>query len=363
MKLAIISDTHWGARNDSQAFADYFRKFYEDIFFSTLMERDIRTVVHMGDIVDRRKFINYKTLYQMRQIFFDTCWDMYINLHIIIGNHDTFFKNTNQVNSMDCLRMMMNGDEGDGGGMVRIYHDPTEVVFDGTKVFFQPWICPENKQQSLDAIAKTDAQILFGHLEVQGFEMHLGAVNHEGLSPKVFEKFEYAFSGHFHHKSDNGTVYYLGNPYQITWSDYKDPRGFHIFDTETRELEFIPNPYEIFHKIYYDDERDWTSLEKIQEADYSQYEGCYVKVIVVNKKNPFWFDTLIDKLYKVNAEDISVVENFDIDDFDTEDIIDEAEDTITILSKYVNSLEVEKKKELDSLMKSLYTESLTVETL
>ena len=156
----------------------------------------------------------------------------------------------------------MNGDEGDDGGMVRIYHEPTEVVFDGTKVFFQPWICPENKQQSLDAIAKTDAQILFGHLEVQGFEMHLGAINHEGLSPKVFEKFEYVFSGHFHHKSDNGTVYYLGNPYQITWSDYKDPRGFHIFDTETRELEFIQNPYEIFHKIYYDDEK--TTLEEIQ---------------------------------------------------------------------------------------------------
>ena len=81
------------------------------------------------------------------------------------------------------------------------------------------------------------------------------------------------------------------------------------------------------------------------------------------KKNPFWFDTLIDKLYKANAEDISVVENFEIEDFNTEDIIDEAEDTITILSKYVNSLEVENKKELDSLMKSLYTESLTVETL
>ena len=261
MKIAIITDTHWGARNDSQAFTNYFIKFYEDIFFPTLLERDIRTVVHMGDIVDRRKFINYKTLYQMRHNFFDQCWDRYISLHMIIGNHDTFFKNTNQVNSMDCLRMMMSGSEGDGGGMVRIYHDPTEVVFDGTKVFFQPWICPENKEQSLDAISNTDAQILFGHLEVQGFEMHLGAINHEGLSPKVFEKFEYAFSGHFHHKSDNGNVYYLGNPYQITWSDYKDPRGFHIFDTETRELEFIQNPYEMFYKIYYDDEK--TTLEEI----------------------------------------------------------------------------------------------------
>ena len=361
MKIAIITDTHWGARNDSQFFADYFRKFYEDIFFSTLIERDINTVVHMGDIVDRRKFINYKTLYQMREIFFDTCWDRYINLHVIIGNHDTFFKNTNEVNSMDCLRMMSSGGEGDGGGMVKVYHDPTEVMFDGTKVFFQPWICPENKQQSLDAIAKTDAQILFGHLEVQGFEMHLGAVNHEGLSPKVFEKFEYAFSGHFHHKSDNGNVYYLGNPYQITWSDYKDPRGFHIFDTETRELEFILNPYEMFHKIYYDDEKN--TLEQIQSEDYSQYENCYVKIVVVNRKNHFWFDTLMDKLYKANVADISVAENFDLEDLEGDDIIDEAEDTITILSKYVQSLEIDNKKELDSLMKSLYNESLTMETI
>ena len=361
MKLAIITDTHWGARNDSQHFTEYFVKFYENIFFPTLLERDIRTVVHMGDIVDRRKFINYKTLYQMRHNFFDQCWDRYISLHMIIGNHDTFFKNTNQVNSMDCLRMMMSGSEGDGGGMVRIYHDPTEVVFDGTKVFFQPWICPENKEQSLDAISNTDAQILFGHLEVQGFEMHLGAINHEGLSPKVFEKFEYAFSGHFHHKSDNGNVYYLGNPYQITWSDYKDPRGFHIFDTETRELEFIQNPYEMFYKIYYDDEK--TTLEEIQTQDYSQYEGCYVKVVVVNKKNPFWFDTLLDKLYSANVEDISVVENFH-DDIDLEDeVIDEAEDTVTILSKYVNSLNIDDKKELDNLLVSLYNESLTIETI
>ena len=208
MKIAIITDTHWGARNDSQFFTDYFIKFYNDIFFPELLERGISTVVHMGDIVDRRKFINYKTLYQMRHHFFDRCWEQYINLHMIIGNHDTFFKNTNDVNSMDCLRMMSSGSEGDGGGFVKIYHDPTEVEFDGTKVFFQPWICPENKEESLDAISKTEAQILFGHLEVAGFEMHLGQKNYEGLSPTIFEKFEYAFSGHFHHKSDNVNVYY-----------------------------------------------------------------------------------------------------------------------------------------------------------
>jgi hypothetical protein len=226
----------------------------------------------------------------------------------------------------------------------------------------QPWICDENREQSLKAIQNTEAQILFGHLEVRGFEMHIGSFSREGVDANMFQKFDMAMSGHFHHKSDNGNIYYLGNPYQITWSDYKDPRGFHIFDTNTRELEFILNPLEMFHKIYYDDDK--MTLESIQDEDYSQYKDCYVKVVVVKKNNPFWFDTLIDKLYKEDVGDISIVENFD-EDFlvGDENLIDEAEDTMTILSKYVNSLNIDNKKELDTLMQSLYTESLSMETV
>ena len=355
MKVAIITDTHFGARNDSQMFSNYFKKFYEEIFFPTLEKRGIRTVIHMGDVVDRRKFINWKTVYQMREVFFDACYGRYINLHIIIGNHDVFFRNTNIVNSMEGLRIESNH-------QFHVYTEPTEIELDGTKLFMQPWICDENREQSLKAIQDTEAQILFGHLEVKGFEMHIGSFSREGVDASMFQKFDMAMSGHFHHKSDNGNIYYLGNPYQITWSDYKDPRGFHIFDTETRELEFILNPLEMFHKIYYDDDK--TTLESIQNEDYSQYKDCYVKVVVVKKNNPFWFDTLIDKLYKEDVGDISIVENFD-EDFliGDENLIDEAEDTMTILSKYVNSLNIDNKKELDSLMQSLYTESLSMETV
>ena len=355
MKVAIITDTHFGARNDSQMFSNYFKKFYEEIFFPTLEKRGIRTVIHMGDVVDRRKFINWKTVYQMREVFFDACYGRYITLHIIIGNHDVFFRNTNIVNSMEGLRIESNH-------QFHVYTEPTEIELDGTKLFMQPWICDENREQSLKAIQDTEAQILFGHLEVKGFEMHIGSFSREGVDASMFQKFDMAMSGHFHHKSDNGNIYYLGNPYQITWSDYKDPRGFHIFDTETRELEFILNPLEMFHKIYYDDDK--TTLESIQNEDYSQYKDCYVKVVVIKKNNPFWFDTLIDNLYKEDVGDISVVENFD-EDFliGDENLIDEAEDTMTILSKYVNSLNIDNKKELDSLMQSLYTESLSMETV
>ena len=355
MKVAIITDTHFGARNDSQMFSNYFRKFYEEIFFPTLEERDIHTVIHMGDVVDRRKFINWKTVYQMREVFFDVCYSRNINLHIIIGNHDVFFRNTNVVNSMEGLRIENNN-------QFHVYTEPTEIELDGTKLFMQPWICDENREQSLKAIQDTEAQILFGHLEVRGFEMHIGSFSREGVDANMFQKFDMAMSGHFHHKSDNGNIYYLGNPYQITWSDYKDPRGFHIFDTNTRELEFILNPLEMFHKIYYDDDK--MTLESIQDEDYSQYKDCYVKVVVIKKNNPFWFDTLIDKLYKEDVGDISIVENFD-EDFlvGDENLIDEAEDTMTILSKYVNSLNIDNKKELDTLMQSLYTESLSMETV
>jgi len=355
MKVAIITDTHFGARNDSQMFSNYFRKFYEEIFFPTLEERDIHTVIHMGDVVDRRKFINWKTVYQMREVFFDVCYSRNINLHIIIGNHDVFFRNTNVVNSMEGLRIENNN-------QFHVYTEPTEIELDGTKLFMQPWICDENREQSLKAIQNTEAQILFGHLEVRGFEMHIGSFSREGVDANMFQKFDMAMSGHFHHKSDNGNIYYLGNPYQITWSDYKDPRGFHIFDTNTRELEFILNPLEMFHKIYYDDDK--MTLESIQDEEYSQYKDCYVKVVVIKKNNPFWFDTLIDKLYKEDVGDISIVENFD-EDFlvGDENLIDEAEDTMTILSKYVNSLNIDNKKELDTLMQSLYTESLSMETV
>ena len=61
MKIALLNDTHFGARNDSPAFLDYFMRFYNEIFFPYLKDNNIKTLIHLGDVVDRRKFINFKT--------------------------------------------------------------------------------------------------------------------------------------------------------------------------------------------------------------------------------------------------------------------------------------------------------------
>jgi hypothetical protein len=201
---------------------------------------------------------------------------------------------------------------------------------------------------------------MMGHLEINGFLMNYNQVCDYGVDMNTFSKFDLVYSGHFHHKSTQGSITYLGNPYEITWADYNDSRGFHIFDTKTRELEFIQNPYRMFHKIYYDDTKE--TFESIKEKQYEKYTGTIVKVVVVKKQNPYWFDTMLDELYKAEAVNVSVVENIDLEFEDDDSVIDEAEDTLTILSNYIDTLNIQKdKKELDTLIRTLYNEALDYE--
>jgi len=351
MNIALITDTHFGARNDSLIFSDFFRKFYENIFFPTLKERDIKSIIHLGDVVDRRKFINYKTLNSMKDILFDPLEKMGADIKIIIGNHDIYYKNTLSVNSMKELT--------EGMSYVTIYDEHCEVsLTDEHKVVFIPWICDDNEDQTKELIEKTRAPIAFGHLHIQGAEHIKGSTSYDGHSPKIFNAFQRVFSGHFHHRSEIGNITYLGNPYEITWSDYNDPRGFHIYDTETMETEFIQNPYSMFHKIYYDD-------DKLDYGYLSRYEDCYVKIIVQKKNNTYLFETLMDKLIDVGVGHISVVDNlFDIEDIgDDIESMEDVEDTMSVIRSCVDGLEIQNKEPLNQLMQDLYNEALTVETI
>jgi hypothetical protein len=212
----------------------------------------------------------------------------------------------------------------------------------------------------MEVISNTSAQILFGHLELKGFEMYKGAINNHGFDSTVFSNFDIVCSGHFHHKSTVGNINYLGAPYQITWSDYDDPRGWHIFDTDNRTLEFIPNPLEMFAKIHYDDSN--TTMELTINQNFDQYKNKYVKVIIREKTNPYWFDMFIDKLEKAGPHNVQVVEDHLHLDLETDDeIVNEAEDTMTILTKYIDALDISTDKQLvEQTIKDLYNEALSV---
>lgn len=356
MKIALITDSHAGVRNDSIAFHDYMKRFYDDVFFRYLDEHNVTTVVHCGDIVDRRKYININTAYRLRKDLIEPVLSRDITWHQIIGNHDTYHKNTNEVSSFTELFESYSNYT-----TLNIYSTTTEVMFGDLKVLLVPWICDDNREHSFNLIRNTDAQIVFGHLELQGFEMFKGSIISHGDDPSLFGRFDIVCSGHFHHRSNRGNIHYLGSPAEFTWSDYNDPRGFHIFDTETRELKFIENPYKMFHKFWYNDD-DKSFVDS--KVDYSQFSGKIVKIIITEKNNPYWFDKFIENIEKNNPIDIQIVEDhLNLDLEEDQDIIDEAESTIDIFKKYIRNTESKgiNKERLEQKIVDLYNEALTLE--
>ena len=350
MKIAILGDTHHGMRGDSIAFHNYYREFYLNVFFPYLVQHGITTVFQLGDSFDRRKYISFQSLALCRRYFFDQFVKYGIQLHTLIGNHDITFKNTLEINSPDLLLR-------DYKDNITIYEEPSK--WQGIDII--PWICKDNEQDISEFIQESTNQLCVGHFELTGYEMDRGNICHEGMDPQVLSKYDLVLSGHFHHKSNNGSIVYVGTPGEMTWADYNDERGFHVFDTETRELEFVKNPYSMFFKISYDDDKMF--YNDIIETDYSYLAGKYVKLVIEKRNNTFLFDTLIDCLTKVAPLEVSVVEDFSeiTDNVDVD--LDQAEDTITILNKYVDglTLPVESDK-IKNVLRDVYNEAMSMET-
>jgi len=355
MKIAILNDTHWGARNDNAAFAEYFIKFYREIFFPYLRENHIKTVFHLGDLADRRKYINFVTAKNLEENFIKVCKDDGIELHMIVGNHDTFYKNTNEVNT---LRQLYG--ESSYENMHLYWNEPVELDMDGCKIMLSPWICQDNYQASMDAFKNTKAEILMGHFEIAGYEMMRGQLCDHGMDRNIFKKFDAVYSGHFHHPSTHGNISYLGAQYEMTWTDYDQKRGFSVFDTQTRSVTYVENPYKMFHKIVYDD-TDMT-IEDIAHLDTKHLTNTFIKVIVTTKSNPYIFDLFLDRLQAASPCDIKVVEDhMNLDVVDESELVDEAQDTLTILKSYVQNLEFNGDKiKVERVLDELYKEAINL---
>ena len=341
-KVAIITDTHYGMRKGNQQFHEYFQKFYDETFFPTLEERGIDTVLHLGDVFDVRKGIDYWSLDWAKKVVFQPLAERGIETHIVVGNHDIFYRSSLKINAPGLnLQEFPN---------IITYASPQTANIKGTEVFFVPWVCEDNAEEFLEQRDASKAKVAMGHLEIAGFYANSTYQVQHGMGMEVFSQFDQVFSGHFHKKNSSGNITYLGNPYQMYWNDEGDTRGFHIYDMETGELEFIPNPNTMFHKIYYREGKLFNP---------TKYKNTHIKLIVEGKSSPIKLQAFIDKLYKVGIHDLKVIENFDltIDD----DVEVEAEDTLTTLTNYVNAMEEDlNKQNLVDIFKSLYVEAQEV---
>lgn len=352
MKIAIINDTHCGVRNSAEIFLNNADEFYDNVFFPYLIEHNIKQIIHLGDYYDQRKFINFKALNQNRKSFLNKLREHEIEMMIIPGNHDVFYKNTNDLNSLkELLGHFM--DE------IEIVMEPTVKTFDGLNIALVPWINTENHDTTLEFIKTCKADILGGHLELNGFEVLKGIRHKHGMDASPFSRFEMVMSGHFHTKSQKDNIYYLGSQMEFFWGDAHDPKFFHVLDTSTRELTPIHNPHTLFEKIYYDDLSDFD----YDEYPFKNLNNKFVKVIVVNKTDIFKFDKFVDKIQSRKIHELKIAENFS--EFIGENVDDDkvsVEDTSTLLNSYIEAAEtVLDKNKIKSKMKNLLSEAQTLE--
>ena len=344
MKVAIITDTHFGARKGSDHLHNYFEMFYRDVFFPSLEKHQIDTVLHMGDIFDSRKAIDLKSLEWSKRVVFEPLKKY--KVISIIGNHDCYYKDTNYVNSPELLLKAYSN--------ITLYSKATQITVGGLDILMLPWINSENFEESKKMIDDSKCKVVMGHLEINGFRATRGHMMETGMDTSIFDKFEKVYSGHFHTRSNDGKIFYLGSPYEMFWNDVNDARGFHLFDTDTLEHTPINNPYKLHYNVYYDD----TNYKLFNT---SPYKNKIVKVIVRKKSKIKEFEKFIDKLYASGVQDLKIIENFEVQESEEFDI-NEDENTLSILNRYIEESEFDLDKNIiKNIFQDLYREACEVE--
>jgi len=349
LKVAVITDQHFGARKGNQNLHEYFKKFYDTVFFPTLKKEGIDTIIDMGDTFDTRKGIDFWSLNWAKENYYNILRDMGVTVHTIVGNHTAYYKDTNDINSVDLLLREYDN--------VVVYGSPTEVKIGGLDMFFIPWINEENREETMRMINSTKSKVAFGHLEMRGFFANKTYICEHGEDKTNYKKFEKVFSGHYHHRNFQDNIYYLGNPYEIYWHDVEETRGCHIFDTETLEHTPVNNPHRLFHIISYEDTPH-------QTFNAEPYKDKIVKVVVNKKSNGSKFERFIDKLYQSGVNDLKIIENFDFNGFYQSDefTTDESENTLSILNRYVDESECSlNTSKVKSILEKVYASACEVD--
>lgn len=359
MKVAIIGDIHLGSRNDILVLQDAAEDFFKNEFWPTLDRHNIKNILCTGDLFDRRKYINFNTLFRSHEYLFSEMESRGVHMDIIPGNHDVTYKNTNKVNSLSLLL-----DRYIKEGIVTLFHDPVVQKYDTMDIGFVPWMNEENYDQCVGFIRdNSHLPLLIGHFEMSGIEMLSGVKSEHGLSTELFRDYEQVISGHFHTPSINGNIWYPGSPLEFTWADYGQSKGFVILDTETREYTKQETKARMFHKVFYDDTNDF-QLKK-DRTGFPDLKGKFVKIIVRNRSSRTKFESWMTDLYERGKPyDVTIIDtNIDMN-LTEEEMRIETLSTMEIIESTIDNMIVDvSKNDLKRLFHDLYNESLQMETM
>lgn len=354
MKICILNDAHYGCRNNNEFFLENQLEFFEKQLFPYLKKHGIKDVIHAGDVFDQRKNINVKTLETVKSRVFDPLREMGISVTVLVGNHDSFFKDSNRINTP---RILLN--EYDNWTVIDTACEERGYYGGKCTIGLMPWITNDNYDASIEFLKTADVDVLIGHFEIMGFDLHPGQPALHGMDVALFERFPLVLSGHYHTKSKQKNIHYLGAQYEMTWVDCDDPKGFHVLDCATKKIEFIPNENRMFYRITV----DFDTKEKV--AIPQTLKNKYVKLVVKGKADKKKLEAYTQSIMLQEPADFKVVENehnYLTEDIDIGGEVD-VEDTLSLMNVYVDSLDLGEnvnKKRVKKHLSSLHTEALEI---
>ena len=292
MKICILGDMHWGNSSGAKPFQKNSKQFCDLVLFPYLFKNRITRVIQSGDIFDTRKNVHTEALDNSKECFFDVMQSNNIKFDMILGNHDIALRNSLEINTPELVLAEYDN--------ITIHKNPTTVKFDNITVDFLSWICDENREATFEFIKNSKSDYCFAHLELAGFKMSKYYVAEHGDDPNLFNKYKQVWSGHYHAKSQSKNILYLGNPTQDSWDAVDEIKGFHVFDTETKEMEFVENPYNLYERVVYDESN---------KANTVDCKDKYVRVVVDFAEEPDVFERFIQDIWSQSPYDVKVIEN------------------------------------------------------
>lgn len=310
MAIAKIGDLHIGSRNGSRYVRDFIKNYLINYFIPELVASDIHEVWQFGDTFDVRKFMYGRDKDWLKDELTPALKEAGIKWNGIVGNHDITLEESNRINWPSYLNEL-------DPDVYCYYSEPTEVMIEGVKTLLLPWINKENYDASIAAIHATDAKYCFAHLELAGFKMYQSSTcDHGQIDVALLSKFDRVDTGHFHTRSMEGNIQYIGTPYHLNWEDYKDGtnRGFYVDDMRGGEV-FIPNSEHqtLFRYVEYDytklssdDEGNWIDPEWLNTG--LGIEGQIVKVIVQNRDNAKHYEKFCDAMKRCKCIDYNFID-------------------------------------------------------
>tara|TARA_B100001123_G_scaffold64093_6_gene70625 strand:- start:3214 stop:4278 length:1065 start_codon:yes stop_codon:yes gene_type:complete len=330
-KVCCISDIHVGVHQNSTQWHNIILKWAKWLR-SELESKDISDIIISGDFFHYRDEIAVNTIHFVTSILEE--WRQF-NIIILVGNHDAWYKDRSDVNSLSILS---------GWSNIKVISDPTTATLFGKSVTFCPW---GTKVKDIPG-----SDVVFGHFEITTFKQNTFKICSEGIRSKdLLSKSGLIISGHFHlreeRKYDDGTILYLGSPFEMTFGDADSTKGYYILDLDTLKYDFTENTLSPKHKKIHLSEL--VKVGSINAKVKKWFKNNFVKLVVDKNVAPDDMDVILRKLSSLNAKAVNVdySQSFNQYNLDEDSRHDFAGIEVkSAIEEFINLLEIDNKKEI-----------------